>query len=232
MESERPYFLMHDLLDLTDLIGSTKMLELFHRMLCDPEIEQHDWRYYESVLFCLLELSEHEAFTDNAKLLYIPQILSKMMNLKAIRHEHVRLNATRCFGRFCGSLPANDHVLKLCFNAFVVGGLVEAHSPQIRDAAVHCWRLFCHHFKGHQLPPTFMQSMYNIYVGCLNKKNSKTSKYTLSNGHILSIMEGLMTIFTAFTNLRETKTSVAYLMKIPYRALRSLTTVTAADMSS
>merc|ERR1712079_339034 len=66
---------------------------------------------------------------------------------------------------------------------------------------------------GHQLPPTFTQSMYNIYVGCLN------GKYTLSNENMVTIVNGLMSLFCSLRSYRETKKAVAYLMQIPFRTL-------------
>lgn len=141
------------------------------------------------------------------------------MDLKTMNHPEVRLSATRCFGRFCGFLHPGDSVLRLCFNTFVVGGLIGDHSEETRDAAVQSWRLFCHHFRRHQLqlPSTFTESMYNIYVQSMTEESSQ-----VNNEQTISIMIGLMTIFTSFNNLKETKTSIAYLMKLPYRHLSTL----------
>ena len=75
--SNRSTTMIDHLVEITDLIGPTKMLQLFLDMLCDDNVDEGDWTYYEAILFCILELSESEAFSssDNAKLLYIPQVI-------------------------------------------------------------------------------------------------------------------------------------------------------------
>ena len=75
--NKRSTLWIDDLVEITDLIGPSKMLQLFLDMLCDDNVDGDDWTYYEAILFCILELTESESLSssDNAKSLYIPQVL-------------------------------------------------------------------------------------------------------------------------------------------------------------
>jgi len=214
--------------EIADVLGLRAMHRLFLSMLRSGG---EDASFCEAVLFCILELRERadiESELSGAVLRrkmmhfepsHVPEILSETMNLKAIdRDEALRLTATKLFGALCGCLQSGDHVLRLSFNAFVVDGLVGRHSDAIKDAAVGGWRLFCHHFKGQAMPSAFTQTVYEIYC--------RASDFDLGQQHVLSLMAGLMTIFTHFSNLKEAKKSIAYLLQIPYR---NLTAITSAD---
>lgn len=60
-DKERQYqqrVMMDIVVQIGDLIGTTKLLDLFHSMLCDENIDANNWMYYEAVLFFIAELAE------------------------------------------------------------------------------------------------------------------------------------------------------------------------------
>lgn len=115
-------------------------------------------------------------------------------------------------------------MLKIGFKAFVVDNLMgynhSHHTQEIRDTAVHCWGLLCHHFKGNDLPSVFKDTMFNIYVQSLNNEDTQ-----MSDEQIVSIVKGLMALFCSVRNYKKAKKSILFLMQTPYRNLATLTSV-------
>eukprot|EP01084_Bolivina_argentea_P235943 396873_1 len=207
-------------IEIADIIGQYKLYEIFLELLNN---NNGDWKYYESILFCIGTHTKVTCIDSNDIKIKqqhpLYQIFVKIIDLKVMDNIRVRNRGIYLFGHHCVFLDANDYILKLYFDKFIIGTLCnDKWCSQTKTFAANALKRFCESFSGKEIPLVIMQSIYNIYINgfkninkCINIKQE------------ILIIIGLTTIIIGFDDLNEIENGIDYMIQMPHKYLCMLT---------